>query len=162
MKLSNPFARSARQFPQLPDQVPQRGTASSRALFKKIFLAQGWQMVGEFPNLPKPVAIISPHTSNIDAWHGFTALLGLGIQITIFAKHTLFKTPLKPLLNWIGVIPVVRHSPQGHTQDIVEIVRKKNLDWHGARRYSQTSRKYSQWLLAYCLRCQYSNCNVLF
>ena len=162
MKLSNPFARSARQFPQLPDQVPQRGTASSRALFKKIFLAQGWQMVGEFPNLPKPVAIISPHTSNIDAWHGFTALLGLGIQITIFGKHTLFKTPLKPLLNWIGVIPVVRHSPQGHTQDIVEIVRKKNLDWHGARRYSQTSRKYSQWLLPYCLRCQYSNCNVLF
>lgn len=41
MKLSNPFARSARQFPQLPDQVPQRGTASSRALFKNIFLAQG-------------------------------------------------------------------------------------------------------------------------
>ncbi len=72
-------------------------------LYLKIFfLAQGWQMVGEFPNLPKAVAIISPHTSNIDAWHGFTALLGLGIQITIFGKHTLFETPLKPLLNWIG------------------------------------------------------------
>ena len=82
MKITNPFARSARQFPQLPDQVPQRGTASSRALFKNIFLAQGWQMVGEFPNLPKAAAIISPHTSNIDAWHGFTALLGLGIKIT--------------------------------------------------------------------------------
>lgn len=131
MKITNPFARSARQFPQLPDQVPQRGTASSRALFKNIFLAQGWQMVGEFPNLPKAVAIISPHTSNIDAWHGFTALLGLGIQITIFGKHTLFETPLKPLLNWIGVIPVVRHSPQGHTQDIIEIVRKKEKIWIG-------------------------------
>ncbi len=56
-------------------------------------------MEGEFPNLPKAVAIISPHTSNIDAWHGFTALLGLGIQITIFGKHTLFETPLKPLLE---------------------------------------------------------------
>ncbi len=37
MKFTNPFARSARRFPQLPDQVPQRGTAGSRALFKNIF-----------------------------------------------------------------------------------------------------------------------------
>ena len=43
-------------------------------------------MEGEFPNLPKAVAIISPHTSNIDAWLGFNALLGLGIQITILAR----------------------------------------------------------------------------
>ena len=75
-------------FPTLPDQVPARGSSLSRNIFKKLFLAQGWSFEGEFPNLPKAVAIISPHTSNIDAWHGFTALLGLGIKITIFGKHT--------------------------------------------------------------------------
>ena len=47
-------------FPNLPDLVPQRGTALSRALFKN-FLAQGWTIEGEVPNLPKAVAIISPY-----------------------------------------------------------------------------------------------------
>lgn len=118
-------------FPTLPDQVPARGSHLSRTIFKKIFLAQGWGFEGEFPNLPKAVAIISPHTSNIDAWHGFTALLGLGIKITIFGKHTLFKTPLKPLLEWIGVIPVNRSIQQGTTQQIIDFIDTQNQIWVG-------------------------------
>ncbi len=106
---------STTRFPRLPPLVPSRGGKLSQALFKQLFLAQGWQLKGEFPNLPKAVAIISPHTSNIDAWLGFNALLGLGIQITIFGKDSLFRTPLKPILEWIGVVPVVRDTPQGHT-----------------------------------------------
>lgn len=47
-------------FPNLPSQVPQRGNALSRALFKKLFLAQGWTIEGEVPNFPKAVAIIFP------------------------------------------------------------------------------------------------------
>ena len=120
-----------KQFPVLPDQVPGRGSALSRGFFKSLFLAQGWQLKGEFPNLPKAVAIISPHTSNIDAWHGFAALLGLGLKVTIFGKHTLFNTPLKPLLEWIGVVPVIRHAPQGHTQQIIEIIRQREQIWVG-------------------------------
>ena len=118
-------------FPTLPDQVPARGSRLSRNIFKKIFLAQGWSFEGEFPNLPKAVAIISPHTSNIDAWHGFTALLGLGIKITIFGKHTLFKTPLKPLLEWIGVIPVNRSIQQGTTQQIIDFIDTQDQIWVG-------------------------------
>lgn len=118
-------------FPTLPDQVPARGSSLSRNIFKKLFLAQGWSFEGEFPNLPKAVAIISPHTSNIDAWHGFTALLGLGIKITIFGKHTLFKTPLKPLLEWIGVIPVNRSTQQGLTQQIIDFIDTQDQIWVG-------------------------------
>ena len=118
-------------FPTLPDQVPARGSRLSRTIFKKIFLAQGWSFESEFPNLPKAIAIISPHTSNIDAWHGFTALLGLGIKITIFGKHTLFKTPLKPLLEWIGVIPVNRSIQQGTTQQIIDFIDTQNQIWVG-------------------------------
>ena len=118
-------------FPTLPDQVPARGSSLSRNIFKKLFLAQGWSFEGEFPNLPKAVAIISPHTSNIDAWHGFTALLGLGIKITIFGKHTLFKTPLKPLLEWIGVIPVNRSIQQGTTQQIINFINSQEQIWVG-------------------------------
>jgi len=112
------------RFPQLPPHVPSRGSKLSRTFFRQLFLGQGWRLEGEFPDLPKAVAIISPHTSNIDAWLGFNALLGLGIQITIFGKDSLFRTPLKSVLEWIGVVPVVRDSPQGHTRQIVEIIEK--------------------------------------
>lgn len=40
-------------FPNLPSQVPQRGNALSRALFKKLFLAQGWTIEGEVPTFLK-------------------------------------------------------------------------------------------------------------
>lgn len=119
------------RFPQLPQHVPARGSKLSRTFFRQLFLAQGWRLEGEFPDLPKAVAIISPHTSNIDAWLGFYALLGLGIQITIFGKDSLFRTPLKPVLEWIGVVPVVRDSPQGHTRQIVEIIEKSEQIWVG-------------------------------
>jgi 1-acyl-sn-glycerol-3-phosphate acyltransferase len=118
-------------FPQLPPHVPARGSKLSRAFFRRLFLAQGWRLEGEFPDLPKAVGIISPHTSNIDAWLGFNALLGLGIQITIFGKDSLFRTPLKPILEWIGIVPVVRDSPQGHTRQIVEIIEKSEQIWVG-------------------------------
>lgn len=122
----------ARQhFPILPSHVPARGTRWTKSLFRQIFLAQGWSFEGEFPDLPKAVAIISPHTSNIDAWHGFNALMGLGIQITVFGKHTLFNTPLKPLLEWVGVIPVNRTSPHGLTQQIIQIIQNKDQIWVG-------------------------------
>lgn len=121
-----------KKFPTLPPLVPYRNSSVfTQQFFKRMFLAQGWQMHGEFPNLPKAVAIISPHTSNIDAWHGFLALLGLDIKITIFGKDSLFKTPLKPILEWIGVIPVVRNSPQGHTQQIADVIASKEHIWVG-------------------------------
>lgn len=125
------FIMNTKRFPELPSQLPRRGNPLSRRFFKWLFLAQGWQLDGEFPNLPKAVAIISPHTSNIDAWHGFIALLGMGLKVTIFGKDKLFRTPLKPLLEWIGVIPVVRDSPQGHTQQIVQLIKEKSQIWVG-------------------------------
>lgn len=122
---------STTRFPKLPPLVPSRGGKLSQTLFKQLFLAQGWQLKGEFPNLPKAVAIISPHTSNIDAWLGFNALLGLDIQITIFGKDSLFRTPLKPILEWIGVVPVVRDTPQGHTRQIFDVINKTDRIWVG-------------------------------
>ncbi|MCU4630616.1 1-acyl-sn-glycerol-3-phosphate acyltransferase [Acinetobacter variabilis] len=122
---------STTRFPKLPPLVPSRGGKLIQILFKQLFLAQGWQLKGEFPNLPKAVAIISPHTSNIDAWLGFNALLGLDIQITIFGKDSLFRTPLKPILEWIGVVPVVRDTPQGHTRQIVDVINKTDRIWVG-------------------------------
>ncbi|WP_445116270.1 1-acyl-sn-glycerol-3-phosphate acyltransferase [Acinetobacter sp. WZC-1] len=118
-------------FPVLPDQVPQRGTPASRNFFKKLYLAQGWRFEGELPNLPKAVAIITPHTSNLDGWYAFLAMLGMGIKLTIFGKASLFNTPLKGLFEWMGVIPVQRHSAHGLTQQIIEVINRKDHIWIG-------------------------------
>ncbi|MGK3628378.1 lysophospholipid acyltransferase family protein, partial [Acinetobacter sp. A11] len=118
-------------FPNLPDLVPQRGTALSRALFKKLFLAQGWTIEGEVPNFPKAVAIISPHTSNIDGWYGFLAIFGLGIQITVLGKDALFKPPFKRALDWAGVIPVKRDTANGLTEQVVATIQNYEKIWIG-------------------------------
>lgn len=131
-----------KNFPTLPAHVPSRGHPITQTIFKYIFLAQGWRFAGHFPDLPKAVAIISPHTSNIDAWYGFTALLGLGLKITIFGKHTLFKTPLKPLLKWIGVIPVQRDKKQGLTQQIIDFIDTQEQIWVGMA--PEGTRKHAQ------------------
>ena len=118
-------------FPNLPHLVPQRGTALSRALFKKLFLAQGWTIEGEVPNFPKAVAIISPHTSNIDGWYGFLAIFGLGIQITVLGKDALFKPPFKRALDWAGVIPVKRDTANGLTEQVIATIQKYDKIWIG-------------------------------
>ncbi|WP_081408706.1 lysophospholipid acyltransferase family protein [Acinetobacter larvae] len=124
-------ATQSTKFPTLLDQPPQRGNRFSRALFKNLFLAQGWQLQGEIPNLAKAVAIVAPHTSNYDAWYGFLAMLGLGIRLTIFGKHSLLKGPLKNFYRWMGVIPIFRESPQGMTQQIVEQIQQHDKIWIG-------------------------------
>ena len=129
VKLVNDLLTMKKIFPVLPKQAPQRGTPLSRRFFKSLYLAQGWRFDGEFPNLPKAVAIVSPHTSNFDALYGFLAMLGLGIKLTVFGKDSLFKTPFKGLLNWIGVIPVQRDSPHGLTKQIVDVINSKNQIW---------------------------------
>ena len=39
---------SKTRFPKLPPLVPCRGGKLSQTLFKQLFLAQGWQLKGEF------------------------------------------------------------------------------------------------------------------
>ena len=119
----------SQNFPIIPDQVPQRGTSISRNIFKNLYLVQGWGFEGEFPNLPKAVVFIAPHTSNYDGLYAFLAMLGIGVKVTIFGKDSLFKPPLKALFEWIGVIPVQRDSPHGLTQQIVKVIQQQDKIW---------------------------------
>lgn len=119
----------SQNFPNLPEQVPRRGSNCNRAFFKKLYLAQGWRFEGEFPNLPKAVAIISPHTSNFDALYAFLAMLGVGVRVTILGKASLFNTPFSAVFKWIGIIPVQRDSPHGLTQQVVNIIHAHDKIW---------------------------------
>lgn len=122
---------TSQTFPQRPSQLPQRGNALSRACFQFLYQQQGWHVIGDIPNHPKAVAIVAPHSSNIDAWYGFIAMLALGVNLTILGKASLFSTPLAPLLKWIGVIPVERETAHGLTQQIVQHIQHQERIWIG-------------------------------
>lgn len=117
--------------PLLPDRVPKRQGKFSQKFFKQLYLAQGWQFQGEFPNLAKAVAIVMPHTSNLDGWYGFNFVVAIDLKIHMFAKASLFNTPLKPLLNWLDVIPVKRNASQGLTQQAIHELRSREQIWLG-------------------------------
>lgn len=116
-------------FPELPDQLPHRGTTWGRTLCRKIYQAQGWSIEGEIPNFPKAVAIVSPHTSNIDGWYALLAMAGLGLKVTILAKDSLFKPPLEVFIRWLGMIPVDRSSPHGLTEQVVHAIEQHERIW---------------------------------
>ena len=74
--------------------MPRRGNAFSRALGRGLLALGGWRIEGEFPDRPKLVAIVAPHTSNWDFVIGIAAVYALGLRVRFLGKHTLFHPPL--------------------------------------------------------------------
>jgi 1-acyl-sn-glycerol-3-phosphate acyltransferase len=70
-------------------------------------------MVGEFPNVPKLVAIAAPHSSNWDAIIGLLFKVGLGIDVHFIAKQEAFFWPLGSLLRALGGIATDRNAAHG-------------------------------------------------
>jgi 1-acyl-sn-glycerol-3-phosphate acyltransferase len=108
--------------PSLPPSLPRRGNAFSRALGRALLALGGWRVEGEFPDRPKMVAIVAPHTSNWDFLIGISAVYALGLRVRFLGKHTLFHPPLGWLMRWFGGIPVNRTAPQGLVPQAVQAI----------------------------------------
>ena len=81
-----------------------------------------WRIEGSFPDCPKLIAIVAPHTSNWDFPVGISAVFALGLQVRFLGKHTLFHPPLGWLMRWLGGTPVVRETPQGAVAQAVAMI----------------------------------------
>jgi 1-acyl-sn-glycerol-3-phosphate acyltransferase len=103
--------------PRIPPSVPQRRSAVRRFVGVLGLRLLGWRVDGGFPDRPKLVIIVAPHTSNWDFVVGFMAYLALEIDATWFGKHTLFWWPLGPVLRHFGGIPVLR----SRSMNVVEL-----------------------------------------
>jgi 1-acyl-sn-glycerol-3-phosphate acyltransferase len=110
--------------PALPPSVPRGGNGFSRALGRALLALGGWRIEGEFPDRPKLVAIVAPHTSNWDFIVGISAVWALGLRVRFLGKHTLFRPPLGWLMRWFGGIPVNRDVPQGFVPQAVAAIAK--------------------------------------
>jgi 1-acyl-sn-glycerol-3-phosphate acyltransferase len=108
--------------PLLPPSLPRRGNGFSRLLGRAMLAAAGWRIEGEFPDRPKLVLIVAPHTSNWDTVLGIAAVFALGLRVRFLAKHTLFYPPLGWLMRWLGGTSVVRETPQGAVAQAVAMI----------------------------------------
>jgi 1-acyl-sn-glycerol-3-phosphate acyltransferase len=109
--------------PVLGPNVPQRGNAFSRAVGRIGFRLFRFHFEGSWPDLPRLVVIVAPHTSNWDFVIGLFGKLALGLRLRFIAKHTLFRGPLGWFLLWLGGIPVDRKAAGGVVESAIEALR---------------------------------------
>jgi len=113
-----------RRVPPLPPSFPRRGNALSRALGYALLALLGWRFEGEWPDRPKVLAIVAPHTSNWDFIVGISAVYALGLDIRFLAKHTLFNPWLGWLMRGVGGTPVNREAPHGLVAQVVDLFER--------------------------------------
>jgi 1-acyl-sn-glycerol-3-phosphate acyltransferase len=85
----------------------------------------GWRLAGEFPDVPRMVIIVVPHTSNWDFIIGLAAKLALGLRASWLGKHTLFRPPFGWAFSAIGGIPVVRSASQDLVSQSIAAIRSQ-------------------------------------
>lgn len=108
--------------PSLGPDVPSDGGVVSRAFGRWALALTGWKLSGELPNLPKFMIIVAPHTSNWDFPVAVFTKLALGVKVTFFGKHTLFRWPLGIVMRWLGGVPVFRHAPRNVVEQTVDYI----------------------------------------
>ena len=111
--------------PLLGDTVPRRGNRFSRALGKSVLAAMGWRLDVGFPDAPKFVVVVAPHTSAWDFVIGIFAMLALGIRASWMGKHGLFRWPFAGVLRWLGGIPIDRRSSHGAVETMVDLFKSR-------------------------------------
>ena len=105
---------------KLPPQVPSTGNALSRIVGRALMRVTGWRFVGEFPDVPRFVCLVAPHTSNWDFFVALAAKWALGLGATWIGKNSIFRWPVAGFLRRIGGVPVDRNSPHGVVHQMVD------------------------------------------
>jgi 1-acyl-sn-glycerol-3-phosphate acyltransferase len=98
--------------------VPRRDYGLLRPLGRWILRRLDWCSEGAFPDQPKLVIAIAPHSSAWDFIIDAAFLYVMGLRVAFIAKHTLFFWPLGGFMRWLGGIPVNRAQPQ----DLAEVM----------------------------------------
>ena len=119
MVISAPMSQAKRTY-AVGASVPRRGNAATRVLGRSLMRLWHWQIEGRFPDVPKAVLVVAPHTTNWDFLVCMLGMFALGLRINWLGKHTLFRWPLRGLMLWLGGIPVRRHSRTGTVAKLVD------------------------------------------
>ena len=93
---------------------------------RRAFRLWGWRFAGSFPDVPKAIVVVAPHTTNWDFPVGVLTLFAIGMRVGFLGKHTLFRWPLRPLMLWLDGVPVRRDSGSGTVAKLVETMRRRD------------------------------------
>lgn len=131
---------------KVPPAIPTRASAIGRSIGRAGLWLFGWKVVGRFPDLPKLVIVVAPHTSNWDFVAGFWAYLALDLQTTWFGKHTLFAWPFGAIFRRFGGIPIRRDGREaGQVVDDYTAAFRSHDRMLLALTPEGTRRKVSEW-----------------
>ena len=106
-----------------------RGQGLIRWIGATLVARSPWSVVGEFPNLPKLVAIAAPHSSNWDGIIGISAAYAMGIRATWMGKNSLFRFGLDRMMRGLGGIPTDRSNPRGAVGQMAELFKQPQPLW---------------------------------
>ena len=114
--------------PALPPNVPRRRKRFLERVGRLGMRLLGWRVEGQFPDLPKFVIIVAPHTSNWDFICALFCDLALDLEAAFLAKHTIFIGPFGRWLKSLGGIPVVRSASHNVVSDVAaEFARRDRM-----------------------------------
>jgi 1-acyl-sn-glycerol-3-phosphate acyltransferase len=80
----------------------------------------GWSYEGNFPDEPKFIIAVVPHTSNVDFPVGLNVLLSMGLRLEFMGKKSLFWEPQGTILRWFGGVPIDRDAAGGAVGSAIE------------------------------------------
>lgn len=97
---------------------PRACSAFATFMGNLVLRLMGWRRAGEVPQSSNMVIVAAPHTSNWDFILLLAAAYSFGVSINWLGKDGLFKTPLGPLLKFLGGIPVDRSQANNLVQTL--------------------------------------------
>lgn len=127
--MADPMRESAQAIvPALPPNVPRRNRRLLQRFGTFGLRLLRWRIDGEFPDLPKFIIIVAPHTSNWDFVVGLCCDLALDMDAAWLAKESIFIGPFGRWLKSLGGIPVVRGASHNVVaQAAAEFARRDRL-----------------------------------
>lgn len=129
----------------LPPNAPRSGgNAISRWIGRSVLRLGGWRMTGEWPDVPKMVVIVAPHSSAWDVVLGLAAKVAMGLGIVFIGKKEAFWGPLGWLLRVFGGVPVNRSAPGGIVEQVATQLRDSERMWF-ALAPEGTRRQVKKW-----------------
>ena len=105
---------------RLGPRVPQTRGRILRRFGLWLLTRAGWHFEGQWPDVPKLVVIVAPHTSNWDFFIGLAAKWALGLDAHWWGKDTLFLPPLGWFMRANGGIAVDRSNSSKVVEKTIE------------------------------------------
>lgn len=115
--------------PVPPAQAPRMGNRFTRWFGRSLLHRLGWKLRGEFPQTPRLIMALAPHTSNWDFFIGFAVLMATGVRVSWLMKQEAFIWPFKRFLMAWGGIPLDRQAAQDTVEQIQHWFAQHDKVW---------------------------------